>query len=473
MKIENILRLSVVVSRHNFCCHDVLGIGSIGAAGITSAANIAATKMNNKSNERNVDSTNQANRDIARDVNNANMLIAEKNNQTAIDIHREDNEFNAAEAQKQREWDSIGEQRKRMIEAGYNPLMVNGFSDAGGSAASASSAPALDTPVLDGTNMQPSLNKAPDLSAIGDVIKNYVQAEYVRQGANYNKELAEGQKLKNLVDAFNVDHMEDRFYNEQERHEWARQEVEKRIAILSVQYGVLNSQSKYNDALTALTNAAKKETEARTLLYNQNYDYLGKYNEKQLIALDEQIDNIRKQRDVYSSQIALNYSNANLADEQANLLDIDSQSRDEKNKAEIDALTTQTIAQNIANCDAVQKLDMSSEEKQILSTWLAEHPKYSVSQLVACMKDVKNCKDKEYERQGQIRWNKELWNFAKAVVVGGVVGLATGNPMLGVLGGAAAYGAPVGAMIPTQQQTPPIKPFPNTTIPNLSSGLSW
>lgn len=88
--------------------------------------------------------TNATNAAINKRTNKTNKEIAEATNALNYKIHQEDMNFNAEQAQLQRDWDSPEAQRERLIEAGYNPLMLDSGDFSSGAAATAPSAPSME-----------------------------------------------------------------------------------------------------------------------------------------------------------------------------------------------------------------------------------------------------------------------------------------------------------------------------------------
>lgn len=140
-----------------------IDFGAMAAAGINSAANITSTAMTNKANkdiaadtnaanERMTGQTNQTNLAINEATNAANERMAHEANETNIALAREandlnyrmfteQNDFNYNMWQEQLEYDSPAAQRQRLIEAGYNPIMLGTNSDNATGNSGQSSAP--------------------------------------------------------------------------------------------------------------------------------------------------------------------------------------------------------------------------------------------------------------------------------------------------------------------------------------------
>lgn len=127
-------------------------IGQIGAAGIDAASAAATNIANNVNNKR---------------TNETNLRIAQDTNATNIGIHQSDNDFNAAEAEKARQFQVEQWQREneynspealvqRYRQAGLNPaVMMEGQNSIASSAPSTSSASASPAPSLVSPRMEP------------------------------------------------------------------------------------------------------------------------------------------------------------------------------------------------------------------------------------------------------------------------------------------------------------------------------
>lgn len=83
-----------------------------------------------------------------RETNATNLKIARETNEAQTEIHREDNAFNAAEAEKAREFNSIGSQLERGREAGVSDWFTLGQPSSSTTSASASNMPGLAVPQM-------------------------------------------------------------------------------------------------------------------------------------------------------------------------------------------------------------------------------------------------------------------------------------------------------------------------------------
>lgn len=144
-------------------------MGQIISSGITAAANVATSAATNATNYAIASDTNQTSQAIAQQNNQTAIDIANQNNRTSIDLQREAQEFNASEAEKQRDWSSAPNQVKLMQEAGLNPNGAN-FSQAG-SSASSPSVPSLQQPNLQNPNLVTPTMDFNVSDAVDDAIK--------------------------------------------------------------------------------------------------------------------------------------------------------------------------------------------------------------------------------------------------------------------------------------------------------------
>lgn len=145
-----------------FLC-DVFGAGTAAAGVATAAATIASAEINREAQEE----TNAMN----------------------YQIHREDNEFNAAEAQKTREWNSASAIMERNKEAGINPVLGGESATPNTpSQAQASSAPAptMQAPQIDISGIAQGFNAALGVAKVASEIKgNNASAKHSLEQADY------------------------------------------------------------------------------------------------------------------------------------------------------------------------------------------------------------------------------------------------------------------------------------------------
>lgn len=154
-----------------FICRRENAVGSL----ISGIFGIGQASMNKNTTEL----TNRSNRSMNDATNSTNKKIQDSINQTQLQIHQDDMNFNAEQAQIQREWDSAASQRERLVAAGYNPLLVgNGAFGSSGSAASAPAAPSLDAAVMNPIKDAPPYFEG--LEAIGQAMGLLEKQEDVR-----------------------------------------------------------------------------------------------------------------------------------------------------------------------------------------------------------------------------------------------------------------------------------------------------
>lgn len=138
--------------------------------------------------------TNATNAAINKRTNKTNKEIAESTNALNYKIHQEDMNFNAEQAQLQRDWDSPEAQRERLIEAGYNPLMLDSGDFSSGAAATAPSAPSMEMATMNPLTLDArSMQALPALAMAAGIDLTDAQAGKERS-------IKEGIDLKNRFD---------------------------------------------------------------------------------------------------------------------------------------------------------------------------------------------------------------------------------------------------------------------------------
>lgn len=99
-------------------------------SGIGSAISGIASLFGADAQSRNVRSTNEANMRMAREANDLQWRMAQANNQLQTDLMRENNAFNKQSAidmlMLEYELNSPANQRRRLLEGGYNPATMYG-----------------------------------------------------------------------------------------------------------------------------------------------------------------------------------------------------------------------------------------------------------------------------------------------------------------------------------------------------------
>lgn len=129
---------------------DVFGVGQMVGSAVSAGSQIAATSLTNATNKE----------------------IADKANETALAIHESDKEFNAEQAQLNREWNSEQAIVERRREAGLN-VAVTGQSGSGGgitgggsTSASAPSAPVMQVPTMQAPDVGSMVESAISLAKL-------------------------------------------------------------------------------------------------------------------------------------------------------------------------------------------------------------------------------------------------------------------------------------------------------------------
>lgn len=421
----NVLNPYARLRRTNFACHDLFGIGSMVSSGISTAGTIAATKM-----------TNETNKSIASDVNKTQSDIANANNRTAIQIHNDDMNFNAREAQIQRDWDSASSQRQRLVEAGYNPLMMGDFSSSGGSAASAPSSPSLDSPSLEVPQMQ-----IPDLSSIGNLFTSYLRAKEIQSGINYNDEKAKGQDLDNKRKVLEIERLPQSWLNEDEVHSWQKAQHDKMMFNLTLLGRKYDSESLRNYADAYVKQQTAEQIRVQTAQFKENLSFSQKLHEKELLQLDEEISKIRAERASIYKGIEVSNSQKRLLDAQASSQENENRVFDSQNALDSKAKESEITFNMIRSCSQILNSDLTEQEKDAVAKFLATHSDVSASELFKCMKQVESAPRKDWSRE----MKASVWSFIKTILVGGAVGAAIyfsgGTASAAILGATGASSA--------------------------------
>lgn len=159
-----VINTTFLLNRPVFLC-DVFGAGTAAAGVANAAATIAAANINREAQEM----TNVYN----------------------YQIHREDNEFNAAEAEKTRQWNSASAIMERNKEAGINTALA-GESAVGNTPSSAQGSSAtpipMQAPQIDLQGISSGLNTALSIAKVGSEIKD--------NEASAKKDLATAQQIE-------------------------------------------------------------------------------------------------------------------------------------------------------------------------------------------------------------------------------------------------------------------------------------
>lgn len=152
------------------------------------------------------------------------MSATESTNKNNRLMMREQNQFNADEAQKTREWESIGAQMERAEDAGVNPVAVamqNGMTFGGSSSAQASASPTIpfQSPLSAFAN---ALNTSMQTITTGSYAWEQSKTERAQRQPQIDQMKATAEQLKATTNNLNLDAHYKNIVNEYERdmREW-------------------------------------------------------------------------------------------------------------------------------------------------------------------------------------------------------------------------------------------------------------
>lgn len=138
-------------------------------------------------------------------ANEANLQAARETNEANKEIHAADNAFNAEQAQIAREWDTPAAKRKRLEEAGYNPMTFGEAANSGVSASSASAIPmTTGAPVQPVTAMSNALgNMNLDFTSGLNALKEREQVSSNIESQRLERKLAIDRNIREWTDTYN------------------------------------------------------------------------------------------------------------------------------------------------------------------------------------------------------------------------------------------------------------------------------
>lgn len=407
---------------------------SLGVAGIESATNLAMNTATNITNAKMNHNTNDANRRIAEETNAMNYKI-----------HQEDMNFNAEQAQLQREWDSPEQERARLVAAGYNPLSLGGnFTSGGQSSASAPSAIPME-----GATMNPSHLDTPIIDFLSHALVG-------SQARNFNAEadLKFAEKAKTELE---IDKFPETWQSEQDIRTWTAKHLEKLTSFEVAHAEYFKDLRRSNIVERRYKRALTDQVKALKDLYEENARFAKEIHPKELLRIDAEINKIKSETRVNYSQIALNQQ---LTEESQSREDLNIQNLD-FNDATFYERVRAVGLQNVLNseqikifqqqqqervfrmADSLNNLDMTKEERVAFALLLETHPNISAAELAGAIDAVGSKPEKQWSRT----LCREALNIAKQVVVAGLVGAAiyfsggtASAAILGAMGSSTAVG---------------------------------
>lgn len=406
---------------------------SLGVAGIEAASNAAISAATNATNAK-----------INKNTNETNRRIAEETNAMNYQIHQEDMNFNAEQAQLQREWDSPEQERARLVAAGYNPLALGDFSSGGQSAASAPSAIPME-----GATMNPLHLDTPTIDFLSHALVGS-QARNFNAGADL--QLAEKAKIDLDVEKF-----PETWQSEQNIREWTTKHLQKLTAFEVAHAAYFKDLKLSNMVERRYKRALTEQVKALKDLYEENARFAKEIHPKELTRIDAEINKIKSETRVNYSQITLNQQ---LTEESQTREDLNTQTLDfndstfyERVRAVglqnvLDSEQIKTFQQQqqervFRMADTLNNLDMTKEERVAFALLLETHPNISAAELAGAIDAVGSKPEKQWSRS----LSRQAIDIAKQVVVAGLVGAAiyfsggtASAAILGAMGSSTAVG---------------------------------
>lgn len=281
-----------------------------------------------KSQQKAVESQNDANLQIARENNQTSIDIARENNALQQSMLRENNEFNRQQAidmfNLENAYNSPLAQVRRFSEAGLNPaIMMQG---AGGTASGNSSASAPTAAAAGISPVMPTLT-TPHMEAVPPMALGFIEAmaslsQIDLNRANARKAGSEKNRIDQLIPA-ELEEMFSRAENAQ-----AQASYQRTMELIEKTYGNEKRKAEIKKTIADYSLACLKgETEkaqkllldAEQKLTNTKNDQLIEQAPVILQNLKEQGELIRKQQQTEKSKQAANYASAQESKERANL----------------------------------------------------------------------------------------------------------------------------------------------------------
>lgn len=396
--------------------------GDIGRS-IQAGADVAIAAATNATNAKMNKNTNDMNYRIAQETNEMNERNVDKTNALQYQMHVEDMNFNAEQAQIAREWDAPEAQRQRLIDAGINPLMLGGSFSSSSPVASAPSAPSLDVAQANPVTLNPNmLDLRP--SEISEALGRAFGFGIEDAEEKKIREETEGIKLDNQSKLFEIEHLPERFMNEKEMHEWARNEENRKKAMFSLDKRFRRSQTAYYNAQKVVADETAKEIKERTKQYEEQLQFITKYHDKQLKQIDAEIASIRAQESAYYAQAESAYAaaenaraTARLTNANADIVETfgaESAELDNASKrTEIDKTKIEIETEKIKGLSIIQNSDLSENEKEEFAKFLAENPDYNASKLFHAAKEITSHDKREFVR----KFGLAAFNFLSQVIL--------------------------------------------------------
>lgn len=162
-----------------FIMGDLLGIGRIAAAAGDTYAKLQSVYATNEANREINRETNETNREISRQDREMAYKLGTETNQTQMSIARENNAASLASEREARNYNSVGSQKARALEAGVNPNLMLG-SDASAQGVT------MQTPNIEAPQFPQSIPMQPYTAdytignlGLGEALTQYIENELI------------------------------------------------------------------------------------------------------------------------------------------------------------------------------------------------------------------------------------------------------------------------------------------------------
>lgn len=364
-------------------------IGDVGAAGISSAADLTSTALINAANKENVQATNQANIDIA----NAN-------NQMQRELNVENNQFSASQAQLARQHDidmanmqhqlnSPLELVRQYREAGLNPsVMMQGQS---AMATSASNSGAVGVP--HGSGVSPSMpTLTPPINAQMPSIASGL-SESIFKLSQAAKISTENKQLKSLQESLirmSEAGAEDAELQLNIRKAYGSSIENAKLANIIQQTATsaqealtLASQGKLNESMTVLNKAKEDSERQQSRMYGAQADLFDKQNQTFYTSLAAQLRESAARANQANSFAAFmreqGLTESALRDARKVLLDRDAELK------RVDALQSQAarekyVAEIADILEHARGQKWTNDQRKRMEVWLDKQIQYDANQ---------------------------------------------------------------------------------------------
>lgn len=452
----------------------LLRCGAIASSAISTAGNLAATTATNVANKfiadsvnstnaRNVDKTNEANLQISRERNEAEIDMANEANALNYKMFQEQNAFNENMWEKENAYNDPSSQMERLINAGINPNMLGASGGNGSSNPSgvASAAPQSGSPI---PQIVPDLSVAQMQAAIANPVQMLpFSLDFLgplSQATNIEKERAitHGLEIDNRMKGLELQNLPTDIAYRNSLNKWAEDTAKAQVFDLYASGYLKQAQVTREEAETYFKIRYSNLVEKQAIEVEQRTEFARKMQPKQLRQMDadysKTLQEIKTQQaqeyEAYASASNMQ-AQADLASSEANLNNIDAQTRHEQNLQGIRESQARELYQKILGwCEASK---IPQDNREVIADYLVNHDGSTPSQVFSAIKDASSMDEQALSK----KYGWELARFGIGVACGVIAGVVTANPAIGLGVGAAVAGSPVGAVVnPSSGQSRPV-----------------